>query len=328
MLEPAATHAQARRVAEDVVGVGSPLGTREVQREGLVREAAGVGQGEAEAHEVGGGHVDLESLHVTARRFHVVPCEARASIERLNVHVARGLLVELGEDLRRVREQALGIRADVALGVVLEGRVNILEHAEDVLCDDLVDVPTLLGELHALHGRSELRPDEETSICVLRENEPSPVLRSITVAAFRSFARHGDVLVEAAREFLDATEVDAREQWLEDVPTLESGLGSPPGRVGQVRTLAALLLCGRSAVAGVHDDDLTSLFGDASALGLDAHLLLDRCLEPAGICLVGSTAHPVRVVGVDTNLCEDAEGWSQILETDLVDRRSHDGVAS
>ncbi len=218
-LEPAAADAQARRAVEDTVGTGSPLGTREVHRERLVREAPGIGQGEAEPHEVGGGYVDLEGTHVTTRGLHVVTHEARASVERLDVHVTRGLLVELGEDLRRALEEALGLRTDV--GVVLEGGVDLPEHAEDVLRDDLVEIPALLVLLDALRGLGELGEDDETTVRVLRQDELAPVLRCIAVAAFGCLACGRDVHVVAVHELLDATEVDAGEDRLENVPTLE-----------------------------------------------------------------------------------------------------------
>lgn len=290
--EPAIVHVQAWRAIEDAVGVGSPLGTREVHRERLVREAPRIAESEAESHEVGCGHVGLESSHVTARRLHVVPHEARASVERLDMHVAGGLLVELSEHLRRTLEQALGLRTDVAIGVVLEGRVDLPEHAEDVLRDDLVDLPALLGLLHALHGRSELRPDEETSVSVLRERELAPVLRCVAIATFRHVG-HEDVLVKVIREFLDMTEVDAGEERLEDVPTLEGGLGRPPDRVGQVGPLAPLLLRRRAVVAGFHDDDPVRVF--SSAL-LRSFFREQAVHEDPRTCSVVTTAEEIRVV--------------------------------
>lgn len=281
-LEPAVVDVQARRVAEVAVRVRSPLGTGAVREERIIRETLPIANTTTEVRECVRRDMELESCHVAARRTDTVSREERTGLVRKHEHVARGLCIELRQPLRGEREQAQVFGADLPPEIVLEARVQFLEDAEDVLQRDVRDVPALLRLLQALRGRVELRNDEETAVCILRKNELTP---------FSMRRPH----VIALREFLDVTEVDAGKEWLEDIPTLESGLGRPSGRVGQVRTTAPLLFRRTTVVAGVHDDDAVRLFGGTAALGLVGR----RRLEVSAQCVQHHARENGLLVGLD-----------------------------
>ncbi len=326
VVEPVVVDEQGRRTAEVAVGIGSPLDARAVREQRAVRDALGVADGSTEVHDVGRGEVRLERLHVTTRRTHTVSSEESAGVERLDQNIARGLRIELGEHLRGELKHVLVLGSDLAVGRIVEVREDLLEHAEDVLHGDVVGLPALLRLLDALHDRRELRPDEQATVRVLRQHELAPVLRYVAVATFRRLGR-GDVHVETLGERLDVAEVDARECRGEVLGTLHGRVGRPPRGVPPVRALTAFAR-ERAGIARVDDDDAVGLFGRALLGVLDPHLLVHEGDELASIRLVGPATHPIRVVGVDADLCEDSEGGGQVSETNLVDRRSHDGVAS
>ncbi|MDQ5919906.1 MAG: hypothetical protein QG668_634 [Patescibacteria group bacterium] len=319
----AAVEARARSDAEPPAGARRPLAAGAVREERALHEALGVARHEAQVREVVGGHVALERFHVTDRRTNGVAREHGARLEGQDEHVPGRLRIELGEVLGRCFEQTLVLRPDVAVGPVLEVRVDLLEHAEDVLDGDVQRLPVLLGLADALEYGVELREDDESAVGVFGQDERALTYREGAVSD-GGFTITGHVAIVPLGQRLDVTEVDAGEVRSESVTTLESRPATPV-LVAPVRALAALARP-LTRVAGIDDlDPVRSLFDCALLSDLFADLRVDEGGHERGVGAVAAS-HPCRVVGRPALARPGAQSRVEFGMHDLIDRRHHDGL--
>ncbi len=313
-----------RSAVELPVGARRPLAAGAVREERTLHEALGVAHHQGEVREVVGGHVALEGLHVTDRRANGVAREHGARLEGQDEHVPGRLRVELGEVLRGRLEQALVLRPDIAVSRVREVRVDLLEHAEDVLDGDVQRLPVLLGRADALEHRLELREDDKSAVGVRVEDELALALGRGAVAAFGRFAR--DVRVVALSDRFDVIPVELTEVRHEGVTALDGRLGRPV-LVPPVRALAALA-CPPAGVTGVHDLDPVGILGGPLLRDLLGEPAVHHHAQARGVV---TTAEQVPVVarplaGVGTRGVRGSEQISRhLLERN---RFGHDGLTS
>ncbi len=180
----------------------------------------------------------LERFHVETRRTDAVAGEECTRVKGLDVDVPRGLCVDLGKNSLGEGEQALELWPDPAIGAVTEVWGQLLDHAEQVLHGDVERFPSLRGLTHTLEDGLELREDDESAVCMLREHEPTLVLRRNAVVAGH-FAR--DVRVEALNQLFNVAKVQPREMRFEDICALDGRPRCPLSRVRPVRPLGTLV---------------------------------------------------------------------------------------
>ncbi len=222
--EPAVFEAPVWGVGEKTGRARSPFGTSTVCDKRSSRKSKGIGDGEASVREVSRGHVVLECFHMPTRRTHAVAGEERTRVEWLDVDVPRGVRVDLGKKRLGENEQLFVLRADLAIGAIMEVWEQLLDHAEQVLHGEFEWFPSLRGLTHALENSLELRENEESGIGVLRKHELALVLGHLVVASGH-FAR--DATVEAINQRFDMAEVQPTEMRFEDICTIDGGLRCP-----------------------------------------------------------------------------------------------------
>ena len=317
----AVVEVHARSAAELPAGARCPLAAGAVREERALHEALGVARHEAQVREVVGGHVALERFHVTDRRTNGVAREHGARLEGQDEHVPGRRRIGLGEVLGRCFEQTLVLRPDVAVGPVLEVRVDLLEHAEDVLDGDVQGLPALLGLPDALQDRLELREDDEAAVGVFGQDERALALGRFTVSGL---AR--GVHVVALGERFDVTPVETPEVRCEGVTAFDGRLGRPV-LVPPVRALAALARP-LASVTGVHDLDPVGLLGGPLLRGLLGEPAVHHHAQARGVV---TTAEQVPVVARPlASVGTRGVGGSEQISRHLLERNglSHDGLTS